>query len=173
MTEKLNLSAINYEQPSHPDLVAQAFQLMEAEYQTNGGNLKDKSPEELNELISSRGQLWVASQENRVIATHTIEAVLGDKGLWLYLNNGVVASDLRHQSSGVMDQLLKTAMTNQTLSDRFFVISVVWGMFERLGFKKVTLAELAQLDPTIASIVTKKIRPGTVVHLGIKEGIPK
>ncbi|MDH5533449.1 MAG: hypothetical protein OEX81_03425 [Candidatus Pacebacteria bacterium] len=172
MKEKtpINLLEVVCNQPTDGTVVTQAINLMEAEYQREGGNLRDKSAEELDELVSVRGQLWTASINEEVIATHTIEAVEGETDLWMYLNNGVVSPLYRNQSSGVMDMLLDTAMSEQTLSNNFFVISVVWGIFDRLGFTELTLEELEKIDPVIAGIVAKKIRPGTKVHLGIKKG---
>lgn len=154
-------------------LITAAYKLMAAEFQSKDGNLRDKTPQELDELISTRGQLWVAHQDRQVIATHTLEAIPGQSGLWMYLNNGVVAPQFRRRSSGIMDQLLAASMENQELSQNFFVISVVWGIFERAGFRQVSVEELTTVDPVIAQVVANKLRPGKAVFIGIRQGGPQ
>ena len=173
LTELTNVQPIELitcENAQSEELIRGALTLMQPEFMSTGGNLRDTDLDSLHQFLSLRGQLWVAHNDKNVMAASTIEAIPGKDRCWYYINNGVVAPDYRRRTSGVMDQLLSTAIAAVGEQEWYVVISVVWGIFERLDFKQVNVEQLYSIDPVIADIVEHKLRHGKNVYIGMRQG---
>lgn len=151
--------------------MASVLKIMAPEFITRGGCLRDQTITSFKEFVHGRGQLWIAQFKTDIIASLTLEKLEGDLGQWKYINNGIVAAQWRQKGSGIMDNLLVSALRAQSSTDRFVVISIVWSMFKRLGFNEISLNDLQSMDKRIGIQIAGKIRQGKKVWIGIKEGI--
>ncbi len=147
------------------ELVAQAHELMQKEFMSAGGNLRDKPAEDLWKLMRDGGQLWGWLEAGRLLSVCTAESAKG----WWYLNNGVTALEARGR--GLCGKLVESVIENG-VGDRanFVVIYVRRGLFERLGFSEVTVDALAVIDQDVAAMIAGKLRPGKESHIFVKLG---
>ncbi len=141
--------------------------ILEQEFISRGGNIRDITTTQLQDFISSGGQVWAAHREGEPLAVCTIQPMMGLQP-WLYINNGVVVPSERHKQSGMMDGLLAETLAANGWTKHYFVISVVAGIFTRLGFNEVVPETLDAIDPIIAHIVRGKLRPGKESHIFIR-----
>ena len=152
--------------------IALAWALMCPEFVSAGGNLRDQSVSEFSSFVTENGELWTANQKEKLLASLTLERLEGNEQDWIYINNGVVIPELRRTGSGVMDTLLETALNDQPPESQLIVLTVTWGIFDRLGFQEVSLGELCKIDPCIGQRIQQKIRPNKAVHIGIRLPVP-
>jgi ribosomal protein S18 acetylase RimI-like enzyme len=147
------------------ELVASAHELMQKEFMSAGGNLRDKPAEDLWKLMRDGGQLWGWLESGRLLSVCTAEATKG----WWYLNNGVTAPEARGR--GLSGKLVENVIENG-IGHRanFVVIYVRRGLFERLGFSEVTVEGLAAIDQDVAALIAGKLRPGKESHIFVKLG---
>lgn len=148
-------------------LLEQALALMHEERLSNGGNIRDKTMGDLRTLMASSGQVWGwVGNNNQLHSVCTLEPFVGDHPWW-YLNNGVTKPEARGQ--GLSGRLVASAIrTNEQPGVGFIVIYIRQGLFERLGFREVTIPQLADVDEKIAKIIDGKLRPGKESHVSIK-----
>lgn len=147
-------------------LLDQAYALIHAERLSAGGNIRDKTREDLKSLINQGGQLWGWVENSAVLSVQTLEWKQGDHSWW-YLNNGVTRPDMRGR--GITSQLLACSIrANQRPDVGFIVIYVRQNLFERLGFREVAVDELEGIDKPIGAIIRGKLRQGKEAHILIK-----
>lgn len=142
-------------------LLEEAHLLMDAERLSAGGNIRDKSVEDLEQLSGNGGKIWGWLEGDRLLSVFTTEEVAG----WTYLNNGVTHPEARGR--GIVGTLLTRAMEADPRG-QFIVIYVRQGLFERLGFTEVTADGLVEIDPMIGTIIRNKLRHGKEAHIFIK-----
>lgn len=164
---------VRYEQVDQLELIEATHQLMQSEFMSVGGNIRDISLKEWEELALEKGEVWAVVSDSEILASLSVVSTFGEKGEWRYINHGVVSEQLRGQRSGVMDQLLESAVLSGKDMPHF-VITLALTMFEKSGFTEVNMQEIEEIDPVIAEVVRQKLRPknqlnnAVIPHICIK-----
>lgn len=133
-------------------------QLLEPEFLSIGGNIRDISYEELCVFARDRGEIWAAFANGEAVACLSLLPIAGEKAMWTYVNHGVSHPSIRGRRLGIQDQLLQKAMADSSAGP-FLVLTVAKTIFTQAGFREVTLPELAGIDPGIGAVVGGKLRP--------------
>lgn len=163
---ELNIRANHAIQISDWEHINQAHSLMHLERLSAGGNIRDKSPEDLSALITGGGQLWAWMEERTILSVCTLEPKAG-RLPWWYINNGITHPE--HRGRGISGQLVESAVNANAQTDAgFIVLYVRQDLFERLGFTEVSINELTHIDNQIADVIRKKLRPEKETHIFIK-----
>ncbi len=135
--------------------------LLQPEFISNGGLIRDLTPEELMTFSSRGGSVWASiDTKGEVLAGHTILPFRGSGATWHYFNHGVVHPSRRHQGGEILQSLLQQAIHSLPAEDGCFTITVARTIFRRLGFVEASTEELLAIDPAIAEVVKQKLRPG-------------
>jgi hypothetical protein len=146
-----------------------AQELMNSERLSSGGNIRDKTLEDLVHLKENGGQIWACKHDMEILSVCTLEPIVG-KHNWLYINNGVTKPTAR--GYGLSGQLVASAVQHNEQPDiLFFALYVRQGLFERLGFREISQKQLAEIDPIVGNIVANKIRPDKPAHIFVRTGM--
>jgi hypothetical protein len=148
--------------------IIQVHTLLQEEFISRGGLIRDVSVDEMIELSQNGGEIWRYKKNQQTLAAFTLTPLTGQLGNWWYINHGVVRNDLRHQGGQIMTDLLISCLSSPRTPERYLVISVVRKIFQRLGFSQVDLFDLNRIDGTMSQIIQKKLRPDIAVNLFIK-----
>ncbi len=149
-------------------LLVQSHQLMHTERLSVGGNIRDKTFEDLEELVYGGGQLWGWVSQKSVLSVCTLEPKHAERPWW-YVNNGVTRADVRGR--GLSFNLIRTAVEmNERPGVGFIVIYIRQNLFERLGFREINIDQLRAIDEPLAMIIAGKLRAGKEAHVLIKIG---
>ncbi|MEK9169337.1 MAG: GNAT family N-acetyltransferase, partial [Patescibacteria group bacterium] len=134
---ELNIRVNHAIQISDWEGINQAHSLMRMERLSAGGNIRDKSPEDLAALISGGGQLWTLIEERTILSVCTLEPKTG-RLPWWYINNGITHPE--HRGRGLSGQLVESVVHANAQTDTgFIVLYVRQNLFERLGFTEVSV----------------------------------
>ncbi len=144
------------------------YDLMSTEFISRGGRLRDFAMPDLMKTAWQNGQVWATLRNDMILAAFTVQEVMGEHGKWLYLNNGVVSREHRHQGGQIMEKLIKSAISGNQAEVGVIVISIASGIFLRSGFKEVSLKDLSAIDSQIGEIIRQKIRPNDPTKIFIK-----
>ncbi len=145
--------------------IERIHKLMSDEFMSNGGNLKDLTKEELEEIAKKKGELWAAIINGGIVAAYTLIPISGNEKTWWYINHGVLEKEYRHQ--GIMEKLHRVRLCKKN-TDNYIVISVVRRIFENLGFKQIEPDKLESVDNVLAEIIIGKLRPNIKSYIYIK-----
>ncbi len=151
-----------------PSMIEKVHSLMKAEFMGVGGKLRDCSLEDFTSLVSNRGQLWTVTKGESILASCTIESLNINAIKWLYINNGLVCPELRHKGGQLQSSLIQKAMNANNPKSRYIVITHAHSIFERLGFRAVSLDQLQDIDPDISTCIEPKIRQDDPATIYIK-----
>lgn len=152
---------------TNDNLLLKVHGLMSGEFISQGGNLRDLDFEQLQQIAYDEGEVWAAVRQNEVVATFTVIPIVTTFNKWFYINNGVVHPSERHIGGQIIEKLHREHIASNNSNNSFVVISVVSGIFLRLGFSEVNLDKLRELDNEMAEIIGAKLRPNKESHIFI------
>ncbi len=133
---------------------------------SNGGNIRDKTLEDIQRFTRNGGQIWTMVHGSEIIAVQTLEPMEGMRMPWWYINNGHTKVEWRGQ--GVASELVAQGIALNSPEVGYFVIYVRQNLFDRLGFQEISIDHLISIDERIAQIVRGKLRPGKEAHIFIR-----
>ena len=136
------------------------------ESMSHGGNIRDKTLEDIEQFARGGGQIWMMVNGSEIIAVQTFEPMCGARIPWWYINNGHTEMGWRGQ--GIASGLISHALALNGPGVGYFLIYVRQSLFERLGFQEVATEHLASVDEHIAQVVREKLRPGKEAHVFIR-----
>lgn len=146
--------------------LARIHAFLEQEAVSAGGNISDKTFEDIVSLARSGTQLWTMQQNNEIVSLCTLEPLEGTSFPWWYLNNGVTKKE--HRRSGLSSALVANAMERNGGRVGYVVIYIRQGIFERLGFTETDVTSLRAIDASISARMAQKLRPNTESHLFVR-----
>ena len=137
-----------------------------AEAVSHGGNIRDKTVEDIQWFAQNGGQIWAVVDRSEIVAVQTLDPMRGARVPWWYINNGHTTMEWRGQ--GIASELVEQALALNGAWVGYFVIYVRQNLFDRLGFQEVGVDDLVSIDEHIAQIVRGKLRPDKEAHVFIR-----
>ena len=146
--------------------LTQVHEFIMREAVSMGGNIRDKTLEDIAQFARSGGQIWTMVSGSEIIAVQTLEPMRGVRMPWWYINNG--HTKMEWQGQGIASKLVEQGLALNGPEVGYFVIYVRQNLFDRLGFQEVGIDHLVSIDEQIAQIVRGKLRPDKEAHVFIR-----
>ncbi len=166
VNEPLTSDSWSYRTLKKEPEIRQVYQLMEPEFISNGGLLRDISISDLNRISEESGEVWGAYNGDDLVAAFTVSTIEGKSSGWRYLNHGVVALQQRHRGGKVMEKLIAECVSLNPDCPHI-VLTVARGIFTRSGFSEIDIDDLKRIDSAVGEIMEGKRRQDTKSYIYI------